>query len=79
MRLFLHNELNFNEIIKARLDKNTALFFNYFYELIDNKENTIERTKIDYKKQSVLNTKCPSPDSSENPFMPGFGIKDCNE
>ncbi len=23
-------------------------------------------------------TNCPSPDRSENPFVPGFGTKDCN-
>jgi hypothetical protein len=56
MREFLSNNLSLKldvEAIKLRLnnnDKNVELLFNYLDELIDKKENAIERTKIGYKK-----------------------------
>jgi ORF6N domain len=56
MREFLSNNLSLKlevEAIKLRLnnnDKNGELLFSYLDELIDKKENAIERTKIGYKK-----------------------------
>jgi ORF6N domain len=56
MREFLSNSLTSKidiEEIKRRLDnndKNVELLFTYLDELIDKKENAIERTKIGYKK-----------------------------
>lgn len=56
MREFLTNNLSVKleiEDIKKKLinhDKNIELVFNYLDELIDKKENAIERTKIGYKK-----------------------------
>jgi hypothetical protein len=56
MREFLSNNLSLKldvEAIKLRLnnnDKNVELLFSYLDELIDKKENAIERTKIGYKK-----------------------------
>ncbi len=56
MREFLTNNLNLKlevEEIKSRLnnnDKNVELLFSYLDELIDKKENAIERNKIGYKK-----------------------------
>jgi phage regulator Rha-like protein len=56
MRELLTNNLGVKleiEEIKKKLinhDKNIELVFNYLDELIDKKENAIERTKIGYKK-----------------------------
>jgi ORF6N domain len=56
MREYLSNNLSLKldvEAIKLRLnnnDKNVELLFSYLDELIDKKENAIERTKIGYKK-----------------------------
>ncbi len=55
MREFLSNNMSLKldvEAIKLRLnnnDKNVELLFSYLDELIDKKENTIERNKIGYK------------------------------
>ena len=56
LRDFLTDNLNLKlevDMIKKKLinhDKNIELVFSYLDELIDKKENTIERTKIGYKK-----------------------------
>jgi tetrahydromethanopterin S-methyltransferase subunit G len=56
MREFLSNSLTSKidiEELKRRLDnndKNVELLFSYLDELIDKKENVLERTKIGYKK-----------------------------
>ena len=55
LRDFLTDNLNLKlevEMIKKKLinhDKNIELVFSYLDELIDKKENTIERNKIGYK------------------------------
>ncbi|MEO8237106.1 MAG: ORF6N domain-containing protein [Flavobacterium sp.] len=56
LRDFLTDNLNLKmevDMIKKKLinhDKNIELVFSYLDELIEKKENTIERTKIGYKK-----------------------------
>jgi ORF6N domain len=56
LRDFLTDNLNLKlevDMIKKKLinhDKNIELVFSYLDELIDKKENAIERTKIGYKK-----------------------------
>ena len=55
MRTFLIDNMNMKvelEEIKKKLnnnDKNVELLFNYLDELMDKKENIVERTKIGYK------------------------------